>query len=276
MDREQSSVRYIRLLLLLVGPIVGQRQMSDTASKDQGRQVRAARQHERSEHLKVCGDDSEHARVGIQAIQRTMPSQARHLLTFGPILCGTSNGCCTVVSAAQFSGELSANTRRWYDLARLARTIVFVRESHSSFCAKITTADGERVALPDLRSASLPPEVLMQRMQSLVDKLGISRAVQYFSYDPRVGTSVPGQTLMPCGIPENVCSCSGETEVHVWKGDPLLPQTLAHEAVHAWLYHTKRPFDHCSGLVPAGGCHMVDQLALEAENEARINARISK
>ena len=164
----------------------------------------------------------------------------------------------------------------WHDLARLARTTVSVRASDSTFCAKITTGDGEVIAVPDLLREPLRPEELMQNMQSLADKLGFNRAAEYFSYEPRVGKTMPGQTLTPCGIPESVCSCSGETEVHVWDDDPQLPQTLAHEAVHAWLYHTQRPFSHCSGLVPPAGCQTVDQLILQAEHDAQLNARRAK
>ena len=161
----------------------------------------------------------------------------------------------------------------WHDLARLARTTVFVRESNSPFCAKITTGGGEVIALPYLLRESLRPEELMQSMHSLADKLGFDRAAEYFSYEPRVGKSMPGQTLTPCGIPESVCSCSAETEVHAWDDDPQLPQTLAHEAVHAWLYHTQRAFSHCSGPVASAGCQTVDRLILQAEHEAQVNAR---
>src|SRR5229473_7406380 len=110
---------------------------------------------------------------------------------------------------------------------------VFARKSHSSFCAKVTTAGGEVIALPDLGRESLRLEERMQSMQSLIDRLGLNRASEYFSYDPRVGKSMPGQMLIPCGIPETVCSCSGEIEVHVWEDDPQLSQTLAHEVAHA-------------------------------------------
>jgi len=209
-------------------------------------------------------------------MQRTVPPRARQRLTFAPILCGANSGCCAAVSTAGSNRERFSNARIWHDLTRLARTTVFVRESDSSFCAKITTGDADVIALPYLLRKSLRPEELMQSMQSLADKLGFNRAAEYFSYEPRVGNSMPGQTLMPCGIPDSVCSCSGETEVHVWDDDPQLPQTLAHEAVHAWLYHTQRPFSHCSGLAPPAGCQTVDRLTLQAEHDAQLNSRRAK
>ena len=230
-----------------------------------------------STHLHVCGDSPEQAQKAIEAIQRTVPRRARHLLTFSRILCDTNKGCCAAVSAAQASDKLSFNTQSWHDLFALgARMTVFARKSHSSFCANITTAGGEVVAVQDLGRESLGPEERMQKLQSLIDKLGVNRAVEYFSYEPRVGQSMPGQTLIPCGIPENVCSCSDEIEVHVWEDDPQQPQTLAHEVTHAWLYHMRRPFSHCSGRVPATGCRTVDQLTINAEREARLNARDPK
>jgi len=222
--------------------------------------------------LHVCGDSPERAQKTIQAIQRTVPRRVRHLLTFATILCDTKKGCCAAMSVAQSSDKLSFNTQSWHDLALGARMTVFARKSHSSFCANITTAGGEVVAVPDVGRESLRPEERMQRLQRIVDKLGLDRAAEYLSYEPRVGKSMPGQTLIPCGIPESLCSCSGEIEIHVWEDDPQQPQILAHEATHAWLYHMRRPFSHCSGRVPATGCRTVDQLTINAEREARLNA----
>ena len=236
----------------------------------------ALQERARSAHLQVCGDNPEQAQKAIEAIQRTVPRRARHVLTFAPILCETNKGCCAAVSAAHTTDKLSFNTQSWHDLALGARMTVFARKSDSSFCAYITTAGGEVIAAPDLGRESLRPEERLQRMQNLIDKLGVNRAAEYFPYEPRVGKSMPGQTLIPCGIPESVCSCSDEIEVHVWADDPQLSQTLAHEAAHAWLYHMQRPFSHCTSRVPATDCRTVDQLTLNAEREARLNARDPK
>jgi hypothetical protein len=217
--------------------------------------------------LQVCADSPEQAQKTIESIGRTVPRRARPLLTFAPIVCGTKKGCCAAISAAPASSHLSFNTQSWHDLALGARMTVFAHKSHSSFCAKITTADGEVIAVPDLGSQP------MQRLQTLIDKMGINRAAEYLSYQPSVDQSMPGQTLIPCGTPESLCSCSGEIEVHVWEDDPQEPQTLAHEVTHAWLYHMRGPFSHCSGRVSAPGCQTVNQLTINAEREARVNAR---
>jgi len=93
------------------------------------------------------------------------------------------------------------------------------------------------------------------------------------SYEPTVSSSMPGQTLIPCGTPDSICSCSGEIELHVWEDDPELSQTLAHEATHASLYHQQRPFSHCSSRDRTTDCRNVDRLTSNAEREARLNSR---
>ena len=135
--------------------------------------------------LHVCGDSPEQAQKAIESIQRTVPRRVRHLLTFSRILYDTNRGYCAVASASQASDKLSFNTQSWHDLALGARMAVFARKNHSSFCANIMTAGGKVVAVQDLGRESLRPEERMQRLQSLIDKLGVKRAIEYFSYlDP--------------------------------------------------------------------------------------------
>lgn len=217
--------------------------------------------------VQVCADSPEQAQKTIEAISRTMPSGGRHVIKFAPILCGAKQGCCAAISATPAPRHLSVNPRMWHDLALGARMTVFAHKSNVPFCAKITAAGGEVIAVPDLTSQP------MQRLQILIDKMGINRAAEYLSYQPMVDRSMTGQTLIPCGTPESLCSCSGEIEVHVWEDDPQEPQTLAHEATHAWLYYRGFSFSHCSGRVPSAGCQTVNHITVEAEREAQVNAR---
>ncbi len=148
-------------------------------------------------------------------------------------------------------------------------TTIFVNKAQTVFCARITTSNGEEIPAPYL---SLPPmgnEEFGNIIRTLTQKYGREHASEYAAFEPTVGPSVPGQTLIPCGIANNACSCTADLQIYIWADDPHMAETLAHEATHAWLYQTKRPFSHCAGAATTAECRTVDELTTKAEREAR-------
>ncbi len=203
--------------------------------------------------LTVCGDTPAAVRKGIAAIRGGRAA---------PVHCEEGAACCAPVSIVRpKAGAASQNLRTWSELSTLPqKTTVFVQKPATIFCASITTVTGETIPAPFVGRPSLTQEEVTQILLGLFNTFGREQGGQYAAYEPRVGPSLPGQTLIPCGVPNDPCSCSGEMQIHVWDDDPALAATLAHEATHAWLYYRQRPFGH--------GEADVDKLTRNAEREA--------
>lgn len=201
----------------------------------------------------------------MRAIRQTVPT-----VEFSAARCGENGSCCSQVSFARKFRATSRNQQTLQGLARHSqRTTIFFQKHNSQFCARITASNGEILPVPVVWRPSSSQQEAALALRDLRKKFGDRQASEYAGYESRVNELMPGQTLIRCGVPNNPCSCVDETQIHVWEGDPHLAETLAHEATHAWLYQSGRPFGHCSEGQVDEGCQAVDRLTTEAEGKAR-------